>query len=78
LVLPLEELLRELMLHMLDLRDPSELGLLGGVWNDQLLSEPFKSAITCNATQQHATVHTLHNLEELSLCLTKHDTMKMK
>jgi len=47
LVLPLEELLSELMLHMLDLRDPSELGLLGGVWNDQLLSEPFRSAITC-------------------------------
>jgi hypothetical protein len=51
LVLPLEELLSELILHMLDLRDPSELGLLGGVWNDQLLSEPFKSIITCEATQ---------------------------
>jgi len=48
LVLPLEELLSELILHMLDLRDPSELGLLGGVWNDQLLSDPFRSAITCN------------------------------
>ena len=48
MVLPLEELLSELILHMLDLRDPSELGLLGGVWNDQLLSDPFRSAITCN------------------------------
>ncbi|KDR12238.1 hypothetical protein L798_13846 [Zootermopsis nevadensis] len=36
------------MLHMLDLRDPSELGLLGGVWNDQLLSEPFRSVSTCS------------------------------
>lgn len=47
-MLPLEELLSELILHMLDLREPSELGLLGGVWNDQLLSDPFRSAITCN------------------------------
>jgi hypothetical protein len=52
LVLLLEELLSELILHMLDFRDPSELGLLGGVWNDQLLSEPFKSAITCNKATQ--------------------------
>jgi hypothetical protein len=51
LVLPLDELLRELMLHMLDLRDPNELGLLGGVWNDQLLSEPFRSVITCQTAQ---------------------------
>jgi hypothetical protein len=51
LVLPLEELLSELILHMLDLRDPRELGLLGGVWKDQLLSEPFKSIITCEAKQ---------------------------
>ena len=48
MVLPLEELLSELILHMLDLREPSELGLLGGVWNDQLLSDTFRSAITCN------------------------------
>jgi hypothetical protein len=51
-VLPLDELLRELMLHMLDLREPNELGLLGGVWNDQLLSEPFRSVITCKGTQR--------------------------
>nr|CAD7570098.1 unnamed protein product [Timema californicum] len=48
LVLPLEELFRLLMLHMLDLREPRELGLLGGVWKCQPLSEPFKSAITCS------------------------------
>ena len=57
MVLPLEELLSELILHMLDLRDPSELGLLGGVWNDQLLSDPFRSAITCNTMRRYLDMH---------------------
>lgn len=44
--LPDEELLSELMEHMDDFLEPSELGLDGGVWNDQPLSEFFRSAIT--------------------------------
>jgi len=60
-VLPLEELLSELILHMLDLRDPSELGLLGGVWNDQLLSDPFRSAITCDNKRHYLDQHYQQN-----------------
>ena len=50
----LEELLAEEILHMLDFREPKELGLLGGVWKFQapLSHVPFRSAITCKEFQR--------------------------
>lgn len=46
--LPEEELFNELMEHMDDFLEPKLDGDEGGVWNDQPLSELFKSAITCS------------------------------
>lgn len=49
---PLEEEVILLMLHMLDLRDPIELGELGGEccekFHTLLLSNPFTSMMTCS------------------------------
>lgn len=43
-----EELLMELMEHMEDFLEPRLEGEDGGVWNDQPLSELFRSAMTCS------------------------------
>lgn len=44
--LPDDELFKELMEHIDDFLDPRLEGDEGGVWNDQPLSDDFKSAIT--------------------------------
>lgn len=46
--LPEEELFKELMEHIDDFLEPRLDGEDGGVWKDQLLSELFRSAMTCS------------------------------
>lgn len=56
-MLPLLELFNELMLHMEDLREPSELGLLGGVVHVHDVSAVFRSANTCHTNNSMSHHH---------------------